>query len=74
MDSQFDGSVADELYDAAKLISQNRYKKAEPILRDFLNNNPLDVNAMRLLADVGIEFRAYKEAGYLLNRDRKSVV
>ena len=68
MDSQFDGSVADELYDAAKLISQNRYKKAEPILRDFLNNNPLDVNAMRLLADVGIEFRAYKEAGYLLNR------
>ena len=68
MDSQFNGSVADELYDAAKLISQNRYKKAEPILRDFLNNNPLDVNAMRLLADVGIEFRAYKEAGYLLNR------
>ncbi|MDA9131265.1 sulfotransferase [Gammaproteobacteria bacterium] len=68
MDSQFNDAVADELYDAAKLISQNRYKKAEPILRDFLNENPLDVNAMRLLADVGIEFRAYKEAGYLLNR------
>jgi len=35
VDSQFNGSVADELYDAPKLISQNRYKKAEPILRDF---------------------------------------
>ena len=57
-----------ELYKAAELISKNRYKKAEPILREFLKKNPLEVNAMRLLAEIGIELRAYKEAGYLLTR------
>ena len=66
--SQFNESLPNELYDAAKLISKSRFKKAEPILRDFLKKNPLDVNAMRLLADIGIELRAYKEAGYLLTR------
>ena len=29
---------------------------------------PMDVNAMKLLADIGIKFRAYKDAGYLLTR------
>jgi len=57
-----------ELFEAAKLVSESRYKKAEPILRDYLKKDPLDVNAMKLLADIGIEFRAYKEAGYLLSR------
>ncbi len=66
--SQSNESLPNELYDAAKLISKSRFKKAEPILRDFLKKNPLDVNAMRLLADIGIELRAYKEAGYLLTR------
>ena len=28
----------------------------------------MDVNAMKLLADIGIKFRAYKDAGYLLTR------
>ena len=29
---------------------------------------PMDVNAMKLLADIGVKFRAYKDAGYLLTR------
>jgi|TARA_B110000259_G_C14023563_1_gene403909 predicted Zn-dependent protease len=57
-----------ELFEAAKLDSESRYKKAEPILRDYLKKDPLDVNDMKLLADIGIEFRACKEAGYLLSR------
>ena len=53
---------------AAELISQDKLKKAEPILRNYLNDDPLDVNAMKLLADIGVKFRAYKDAGYLLTR------
>jgi tetratricopeptide (TPR) repeat protein len=57
-----------KLLDAAQLIAANKLKKAEPILREHLIDNPLDVNAMKLLADIGIRFRAYKDAGYLLTR------
>ena len=57
-----------ELIKAAELIAKDKLKKAEPILRDYLKNDPLDVNAMKLLADIGIKFRAYKDAGYLLVR------
>ena len=57
-----------QIYEAARLMAKGRLKKAEPILRSCLKNNPLDVNAMKLLADVGVEFRAYKEAGFLLSR------
>ena len=57
-----------ELIKAAELIAEDKLKKAEPILRDYLKDDPLDVNAMKLLADIGIKFRAYKDAGYLLVR------
>ena len=57
-----------ELIEAAELIAEDKLKKAEPILRDYLKDDPLDVNAMKLLADIGIKFRAYKDAGYLLVR------
>jgi predicted Zn-dependent protease len=61
-------NIPDQLIEAAKLISEEKLKKAEPILRDYLKNDPMDVNAMKLLADIGIKFRAYKDAGYLLTR------
>ena len=61
-------NIPTELIKAAELIAEDKLKKAEPILRDYLKNNPLDVNAMKLLADIGIKFRAYKDAGYLLVR------
>ena len=61
-------NIPPDLIKAAELISQDKLKKAEPILRNYLNDDPLDVNAMKLLADIGVKFRAYKDAGYLLTR------
>ena len=61
-------NIPPDLIKAAELISQDKLKKAEPILRNYLYDDPLDVNAMKLLADIGIKFRAYKDAGYLLTR------
>ena len=61
-------NIPEELLDAARLIAENKLKKAEPILRNYLKEYPLDVNAMKLLGDIGIKFRAYKDAGYLLVR------
>ena len=61
-------NIPSDLIKAAELISQDKLKKAEPILRNYLNDDPLDVNAMKLLADIGVKFRAYKDAGYLLTR------
>ncbi|MAR95023.1 MAG: hypothetical protein CMD46_01505 [Gammaproteobacteria bacterium] len=61
-------NIPADLIKAAELISEDKLKKAEPILRNYLNNDPLDVNAMKLLADIGVKFRAYKDAGHLLTR------
>ena len=60
--------IPQELIEASELIAEEKLKKAEPILRTYLKKNPLDINAMKLLADIGIKFRAYKDAGYLLTR------
>jgi len=61
-------NIPEKLVEAAKYISEDKLKLAEPILRDYLKEYPLDVNAMKLLADIGVKFRAYKDAGYLLTR------
>ena len=61
-------NIPEELLDAARLIAENKLKKAEPILRNYLKEYPLDVNAMKLLGDIGVKFRAYKDAGYLFVR------
>ena len=60
--------IPKQLYEASVLVASNQLKKAEPILKDYLKDNPLDVNAMKLLADIGIKFRAYFDAGNLLTR------
>ena len=60
--------IPQELIEASELIAKEKLKKAEPILRKYLKKNPLDINAMKLLADIGVKFRAYKDAGYLLTR------
>ena len=60
--------IPQELIEASELIAEEKLKKAEPILRTYLKKNPLDINAMKLLADIGVKFRAYKDAGYLLTR------
>ena len=61
-------NIPKELIKAARFISEDKLKKAEPILRDYLKDYPLDVNAMKLLGDIGVKFRAYKDAGYLFSR------
>ena len=68
MNSYTKNNIPEPLIKAAKYISEERLKKAEPILRDYLKEYPMDVNAMKLLADIGVKFRAYKDAGYLLTR------
>ena len=57
-----------ELVDAAELIADGKVAKAEAILRPFLKINPLNVNAIRLLAEVGMELWALKDAENLLIR------
>ena len=57
-----------ELVDAAELIADGKVAKAEAILRPFLKINHLNVNAIRLLAEVGMELGALKDAENLLIR------
>lgn len=57
-----------QLVQAATFLSEENFSKAEKLLRSYLELNPLDVNAMKLLGDVGLEVRAYREAGYLFTR------
>ena len=57
-----------ELIDAAELIADGKVAKAEAILRPFLKTNPLNVNAIRLLAEIGLELGALKDAENLLIR------
>ena len=57
-----------QLVQAARFLSEENFSKAEKLLRSYLELNPLDVNAMKLLGDVGLEVRAYREAGYLFTR------
>ena len=57
-----------ELVDAAELIADGKVAKAEAILRPFLKINPLNVNAIRMLAEVGMELGALKDAENLLIR------
>ena len=60
--------IPEKLYEASVLIASNKQHKAEKLLREYLFENPLDVNAMKLLADIGIRQRAYFDAGNLLTR------
>lgn len=48
------------------LIHQNRLLKAERICREFLKRVPHHVEAMRLLADIGVRFGVLDDAEFLL--------
>ncbi|PLW83873.1 hypothetical protein CWI75_00485 [Kineobactrum sediminis] len=48
------------------LISQGKLVKAEEICRQFLQKAPHHIEAMRLLADIGIRLGALEEAEFLL--------
>ena len=51
---------------ATNLIYESRTVKAENIVRGFLQQNPHHIEAMRLLAEIGMRFGVYDEADFLL--------
>ena len=55
-----------ELLSVASFIQEGRIYKAEQLCRAFLQRNGHHVEAMRLLADIGMKFNAYDEAEFLL--------
>jgi tetratricopeptide (TPR) repeat protein len=65
---QFDylSALPPELQSVASLIQENRVQKAEQLCRNFLQRNGHHVEAMRLLAEIGIRFNAFDEAEFLL--------
>ena len=55
-----------ELLSVASFIQEGRLFKAEQLCRAFLQRNRHHVEAMRLLAEIGMKFNAYDEAEFLL--------
>ena len=57
-----------ELIEAASHMLAGAFGKAEPLCRVVLKRDPFDVNAMRLLAEIGIEVGRLEDAEALLAR------
>lgn len=57
-----------ELIEAASQMLAGAFGKAEPLCRAVLRRDPLDVNAMRLLAEIGMEVGRLEDAESLLER------
>ena len=57
-----------ELVEAVKLLREGKLGKAETIVRDLLKKYPLDVSAIRVLADIGFQMGQLKDASLLLER------
>lgn len=56
------------LVSAASFIAQRELGKAEEILRPYLKEHPDDVNAIRMLGELGLELGALRDAENLLKR------
>ena len=56
------------LVGAIDLFRKDRLGQAERLCRDFLNENPNNVTAIRLLAEIGIKVGVYVDAERLLER------
>lgn len=54
------------LVSATDLVAQGKLVKAEQICRTFLQKNPLNIDAMRLLAEIGIQLGVLEDAEFLL--------
>ena len=57
-----------KLLEAMALFSKGRIGKSEALVREFLQQNPLDVNAIRLLADIGTRLGMLDDTIKLLER------
>jgi tetratricopeptide (TPR) repeat protein len=56
------------LAEAVSLFQAGKLGQAEQICRNFLHDHPTDVNAIRLLAEIGIKLGVYDDAQNLLER------
>ena len=61
-------SVDPELARALKLFGAGKTGQAEKLCRSFLHENPANVMAIRLLADIGMKVGVYADAENLLER------
>lgn len=59
-------SLPPALQSVASLIQEGKLNKAETICRGFLQREGHHVEAMRLLAEIGLRFNAYDDAEFLL--------
>jgi tetratricopeptide (TPR) repeat protein len=57
-----------KLIEAALAINEDRLHEAEPVLRAHLKANPLDVAAIRLMAQLAARIGRYKDSEALLRR------
>lgn len=57
-----------QLIEAALAINEDRLHDAEPVLRAHLNRDPLDVAAIRLMAQLAARVGRYKDSETLLRR------
>ncbi|WP_343525518.1 sulfotransferase [Sphingomonas sp.] len=55
-----------ELLSVASMIYEGRLQPAEEVCRRYLRAHPTDVEAMRLLADIGTRLHVYDDAEFLL--------
>jgi len=55
-----------ELLSVNSFLNEGNLYKAEQLCRFYLQNNPKHVEAMRLLARIGVEHRVYDDAEFLL--------
>jgi tetratricopeptide (TPR) repeat protein len=55
-----------EVLAVSNLIYEGKLLKAEKLCRAFLQRNPRHVEAMRLLADLGVRFSVFDDAEFLL--------
>ena len=56
------------LAEAVSLYQAGKLGQAEKICRNFLQDHPTDVNAIRLLAEIGVKLGVYGDAQNLLER------
>jgi predicted Zn-dependent protease len=61
-------STDPELIEAVNLFTEGKIGKSEALTRKFLYDNPTNVTAMRLLADIGLKVGVYDDAENLLQR------
>lgn len=59
-------ALPQELLNISSLINEERFDKAEPLCRKFLQQDPHDVEAMRLLAAIGVGVGITDDAEQLL--------